>query len=147
MNIFQIEGKTDATSVRVAVYRKLGSGATWSIKALEGPDRDRVIAYAEEVTLTDVEFVVKREQHRKIIAGESKRGRKRNVLAWMTGKIADGENVLANPVRVDFNFYPEHTPEGQPVGEFFRFDTNEIMHGADVVRFTSEGNSGRAFIA
>jgi hypothetical protein len=149
MEIFQIEDRADATSVNVRIYRNLSRAGVarhyaWSIVADEGPDRDKVIGYTNHAVLVGASMVVKRETHRKIIAGESKRGRKRNVVAWIVGKLADGENVTTGEVAIDFTFYPEHATDGQPVGEFFAIDTGEIVHTATAVRFDSvAGTDGK----
>ena len=152
MQIQRVEGRTDPATVPVRVYRCLTeSKPTWSIVATEGVDRDKVIGYADEVVLTACEFVVKRATWRNIIDGKAKRGRKRNVVAWVVGKIADADQVMTDPARVEFNFYPEFAPAGAPVGEFYRVDSNEFVHSADAVRFTAEVGSdgkkhGRTFV-
>lgn len=146
MTVYPIAGMTDPTACEVAVYRCLTpSKPTWSIRAVSGADKGRVIAYADDVTLTGCRFVVQTRQWETIVAGLSKRGRKRNVLAWVVGKVADGAVVVSDPVRVDFNFYPEHAPEGVPSGVFYRADTLAPVTDADVVRFsTRDGSHGVA---
>ena len=149
MTIYRIPGMSDPTSCRVAVYRCLTpSKPTWSIRALDGTDKGRVIAHADGVTLTACDFVVQSKQWQTIVAGLSRRGRKRNVIAWITGKIADGDVVTGDTVRVDFNFYPEHAGDGVPSGVFYRADTNAPLVAADVVTFgtSADGRHGYAVV-
>lgn len=138
MKIQRIEGRTDPATVTVAAYRCLTpSKPTWSLQATEGVDKGKVIGYADDLVLTNCSFVVRRQTWRTIVDGLSKRGRKRNVVAWVTGKLADAEQYMPEATRVDFVFYPEHAPAGVTAGEFYRTDTGEIVHSADAVRFST----------
>jgi hypothetical protein len=88
----------DPTSVRVAVYWNL-SRHMWSIKTDEATTSDageviprgKVIGWAdaEPLALTDAMFHVAAKQHQTGLAGTGKRGTKRNVVAWVRGKLAD----------------------------------------------------------
>lgn len=56
----------------------------WSVTALTGPRRQRVIACASDITLTNATFKVSEAGHRR-----AKRDRQRNVHAWVTGIVTE----------------------------------------------------------
>jgi hypothetical protein len=60
--------------------------------------------------LTGATFDVNRTMLASTVAGTGKRGHKRNVFAWVTGKLADGEQVLAAPRR-RVTFHPFERPD------------------------------------
>lgn len=147
--IYPIAGMSDPYSCEVAVYRCLTpSKPTWSVRATSGPDKGRVIAYASSCVVTGARFVVASKQWETIVSGGSRRGRKRNVIAWVTGKLADGAHVTGDTVRVDFNFFPERAGDGVPSGVFYRADTLTAIGSADVVRFetSADGAHGIATV-
>lgn len=139
----------DLESGEYAIYHCLTpSKPAWSIRALTGAYKGKVVAHADTVTLTGCTAHVQTKQWETIVAGLSKRGRKRNVIAWFTGKIADGANVVPAPVRVNFNFYPEHASTGVPSGVFYRTDSNAPVTTAPCVLFTTgDTGTGIAYIA
>lgn len=149
MTIYPVPGiDADLSTGEYAVYHCLTpSKPAWSIRAIDGVFKGRVVAHADALTLTGCRMHVQTKQWETIVAGLSKRGRKRNVIAWVTGKLADADNVLAAPVRLNFNFYPEHAPDGVPSGVFYRADTNAPVGAGDAVLFTT-GDTGKgvAFI-
>jgi hypothetical protein len=134
-SIRAIPGRASVQGIEVRVYRNLSNQVpeVWSIAANEGPDAGKVIAYTDEVSLVGCRMFVRREAHRKTLAGETKRGMKRNVLAWTIGKVADGEVVIAGR-RIDFDFFPV---EGRPCGEFYETESKDLVHEAGAVRFTA----------
>ena len=99
----------DPMSCRVAVYWNLHRHV-WSIKTDEtvGAVRaGKVIAWAdagEPITLTACRFHVSVTQHQNALAGIGARGTKRNVVAWVVGKLADGYQVIGEPTRVTFHW-------------------------------------------
>jgi hypothetical protein len=68
--------------MRVAVYYNLHR-RLFSVKALEGPNKGRVIAHRESVALTDVTFKVREAGRQRVI----REGRK-NVHAFVIGTLA-----------------------------------------------------------
>jgi len=100
----------DPHSVRVSVYKNLRTNG-WSIKTAErvgDVPAGKVIAHATECTLTACEFVTKSAAIVRMVAGSGPRGHKRNVFAWVTGKLADGD-VITGRNRV--TFHPFERPE------------------------------------
>jgi hypothetical protein len=123
----------DPYSVRVSVYRNLRTGG-WSIKTAERVGeipKGKVIAYADECALVDCVFEVNRTMLAATVAGTGKRGHKRNVFAWITGKLADGDQVLADARRV--TFHPFERPD------FYVVETGQTITEADCVRFEADG--------
>jgi hypothetical protein len=69
--------------VKVMAYWNLHKGM-WSVKALEGPDKGRVIMRTEQVLLTDVESKVSEAGRQRVL-----RERKKNVHAGMVGQLVE----------------------------------------------------------
>ena len=86
-----------AVGGRVRVYRNLARDS-YSVMAMEGPDKGRVVAWAKEVFLDDVKFVV-RESGRQRVLNE----RRKNVHAFVDGKLTSDQPVwdIDETVRVD----------------------------------------------
>jgi hypothetical protein len=126
----------DLFACRVAVYWNLHRHA-WSIKtdeAVGAVPRGKVIAWAdadEMLALTGCRFHVSVTQHRNALAGIGARGTKRNVVAWVVGKLADGQQVLPDPRRVTF-----HWPDARSV--FHTVDDGQPITRADVAVFTTD---------
>jgi hypothetical protein len=112
-------------SGELAVYWRLPEGP-WSIRV-----GSKVVAYADELTLTAAQFHVSQAMWRAGYEGTGKRGRKRNVVAWAIGKMADGEIASSPERRVTFRFFER--------GEFFDPKTGETFTDADVIRFDRHG--------
>jgi hypothetical protein len=92
--------------VKVYVYWNLHKGI-WSIKALEGPDKGKVISRREKVILSDVEGKVSEAGRQRVL-----RERKKNVHAGMVGTLIEdkfdthstairyiGDRVTYNPYK------------------------------------------------
>ena len=123
----------DPYSCRVSVYRNLRSKC-WSIKTAEKVADIRagkVIAHADECWLTAAEFEVNTRSWSAYFHGTGKRGRKRNVFAHVSGKLADAPQVVSDPRRVTF-----HPAER---GEFFDAESGETVTHADTVIFGTDG--------
>lgn len=123
----------DPFSVRVSVYRNLRTGG-WSIKTAEKIreiPKGKVIAHADECALTDAIFEVNQTMLAATVNGTGKRGHRRNVFAWVTGKLADGRQVIPAPRRVTFHPFER--------SDFFVVETGETITSADVVVFDIYG--------
>jgi len=69
--------------MRVFVYRNLHRKGVWySLRALEGPFKGRVVGHAEGIDLYDVEFVVSEAGRQRVL-----KTRRKNVHAGITGNI------------------------------------------------------------
>lgn len=92
--------------MKVYVYWNLHKGI-WSIKALEGPDKGKVISRREKVILSDVEGKVSEAGRQRVL-----RERKKNVHAGMVGTLIEdkfdthstairyiGDRVTYNPYK------------------------------------------------
>ena len=127
-------GDVDPFSVRVSVYKNLRNGL-WSIKTAErvgDVPKGRVIAHADECALVGCSFDVSQAMLAATVAGTGKRGHKRNVFVWVTGKLADGQQVLAGPLQ-RVTFHPFERPD------FYIVATGETITAADVVMFDADG--------
>lgn len=120
------------------VYRNLHKpGHTYSIKALEGPHKGRVVAYGQSILIKDVRFVVKEAGRRRVLAT----GRK-NVHAGIIGDVVEVYNLeerlpnqipsgpayvsLKEPFKL-INYNPYKAPT------FYDIKTNEPVHNAGLV--------------
>jgi hypothetical protein len=124
----------DPFSVRVGVYWNL-SRHVWSIKTDEpvaGVARGKLIGWAdgEPFALMSVMFHVNVTQHRNALAGIGKRGTKRNVVAWVVGKLTDGSQADATGRRATF-----HWPDARSTFHFA--DTGAPITNAGVAVFTT----------
>ena len=77
--------------MRVACYYNLRRHC-FSIKALEGPSKGRVIGHADEVVLTDVAFKVSQAGRERVLKEQRK-----NVHAYVIGNYADIYNIKLKP--------------------------------------------------
>lgn len=87
-------GRDPFAAQRVAVYKNLHRGA-WSIRALDGPHKGRVVAHAQAVALTDCHMHVNERAQRRIAAGAP-----REVHAWIAGRLSHVE--LSAPQRLSY---------------------------------------------
>lgn len=82
--------------MKVMVYWNLHKGM-WSVKALEGPDKGKVISHRQKVVLSNVEGKVSQAGRNRVL-----RERKKNVHAGMVGTLMDetpSTNVTATQIR------------------------------------------------
>lgn len=81
--------------MRVFVYYNFHRGC-WSVKALDGTARGRVVAHADKVTVRDAEFRVSEAGRQRVI-----REKKKNVHAGIVGTLDawQGEATRAHPLR------------------------------------------------
>ena len=119
------EQVAEAVGGRVRVYRNLARDS-YSVMAMEGPDKGRVVAWAKEVFLDDVKFVV-RESGRQRVLNE----RRKNVHAFVDGKLTSDQPVwdIDETVRVRYNPY---------VGPHFMDDCHQPLAGAGCVLMDSD---------
>ncbi|MBA4172816.1 MAG: hypothetical protein C0511_09230 [Hyphomicrobium sp.] len=85
--------------MRVAVYFNLHR-RQFSVKALEGPDKGRVIMHRDFVALTDVTFRVREAGRQRVI----REGRK-NVHAFVIGTLGYDAEGWAAPAAIRYNPY------------------------------------------
>ena len=81
--------------LRVEVYRNLHKGC-YSIRALSGEDKGRVIDHVQSITLRDVSFVVQPAGRNRVL--EEKR---KNVHAFVRGTVTDAPVSHGMSVRYD----------------------------------------------
>lgn len=128
----------DLATVRVAIYWNL-SKDVWSIKLDESHGayaKGKVVAWSDEpLTLTDAVFHVSRAQHQTGLAGTGRRGTKRNVVAWVSGKLADGAQVIAGR-RVTFHWSDARST-------FHSVDDGAPIARAGAARFAIVSRDGR----
>ena len=104
-------------ATRVAVYKNLHRGA-WSVRAIDGPFKGKVVAHAERVGLVHAHMHVNERAQRRIAAGAA-----REVHAWVIGTL--GNVVLTAPTRLT---YRPHQRPG-----FFLADTGSAVWTAPAV--------------
>ena len=87
-----LPGRDPWAATRVAVYKNLHRGA-WSVRAIDGPFKGKVVAHAERVGLVHAHMHVNERAQRRIAAGAA-----REVHAWVIGTL--GNVVLTAPTRL-----------------------------------------------
>ena len=131
--------------MRVRVYRNLSpkyrDRRVWSVVALEGPQKGRVIDRVSGVVLRDASFVVSEAGRRRVLREKAK-----NVHAFVRGELvksypldslpgtADGEGVAPGrgaTVPVTYNPYQ--------AGHFTRLDNGAAMRAASLVAVAPQG--------
>lgn len=75
--------------MRVRVYRNLHRRC-WSVVALEGPDRGRVVAHRDTVVVEDACFKVSEAGRQRVL-----RERRKNVHAFVVGQWFDADDAWA----------------------------------------------------
>ncbi|QBP30567.1 hypothetical protein SEA_CHARM_86 [Mycobacterium phage Charm] len=91
--------------MKVFVYWNLHRGM-WSVKALEGPDKGRVIARHQLIILRNAKGKVSEAGRQRVL-----RERKKNVHAGLVGELVQGEAVKLSPDarKVTYNPYKHET--------------------------------------
>lgn len=109
--------------MRVAIYRNLNRRC-WSVKALEGPNKGRVVAHRDSLTLIGCSTKVS-------IVGRARvrRLRIKTVHAWVLGELFDGPTTLP-PDTMRYNPY---TTDG-----FIDTVTGQLVTSASTVVFTED---------
>lgn len=78
--------------MRVRVYRNLNKPEYYSILAMEGPDKRKVVGYSKSVHLSDVIFLVSAKSRERLL-----RERSKNVHAFCEGILND---IFTSPVDI-----------------------------------------------
>lgn len=118
----------DATGKRVRAYFNLHR-KEWSIKAMQGPYKGRVIAHADELTLDVCRFVVSEAGRQRVI----REGRK-NVHAYVDGFLRATPTDTLGMQPLTYNPYqgPHFSVKG---------GTGQGLHGAEVVHLSRAGRA------
>jgi len=133
--------------MRVFVYKNLNQNC-WSIKALSGPHKGRVVAHAQHIQMGDVKFSVSEAGRQNVIAN-----RKKEVHAGAIGRLhAVGPDTTwrydvdtsavyvplaprtAEAVAFLYDAPVSYNPYAGP--KFYRKDVNEYVDGASRVILT-----------
>jgi hypothetical protein len=102
--------------MKVFVYFNLHRKC-WSVKALEGPRKGRVIRHCLELTLNDVVFKVSEAGRQRVLKEQRK-----NVHAGVVGYMTDDIFAVDSPIVVSYNPYK--------AGTFVNKETNEPVYRA-----------------
>lgn len=107
--------------MRVFVYFNLHRKC-WSVKALEGPSKGRVIMHTLSLLLTCCTFRVSEAGRQRVL-----KERRKNVHAGVVGYLTDdGASVGDAPAAVSYNPYR--------AGHFYAKNTGAAVYSADVVQ-------------
>lgn len=109
--------------MRVFVYFNLHK-KVWSVKALDGPNKGKVIARLPSVDLVGAQFKVSEAGRQRVL-----KERKKNVHAGVVGYLASILHMPSEVKSVRYNPYVR--------GEFFD-QAGEGVHKAQFVRLTSD---------
>jgi hypothetical protein len=111
--------------MRVFVYYNLHK-KVWSIKALEGESKGRVIRHAATLMLTDCTFKVSEAGRQRVL-----RERRKNVHAGVVGQLVDPIVMTDAAIAVTYNPYLYES--------FVISETTQSCHKADHVWFLDRG--------
>lgn len=92
--------------MRVRIYYNL-SRAVWSIKAMEGERKGRVIGYAQAAVLRDAHTVVSEAGRQRVL-----REKRKNVHAYIDGTLAQVSGYQERLITPDLSFYIAGTFSG-----------------------------------
>jgi hypothetical protein len=113
--------------MRVFVYRNL-TRKCWSVKALDGPKKGRVIAHPVEIVLADATFKVSEAGRQRVL-----RQRQRNVHAGIVGTLCDAPDSLTPAEEVCYNPYRAPT--------FTSRDGTPLVASVPYVYFSADGRA------
>ena len=111
--------------MRVFVYYNLHK-KVWSIKALEGEQKGRVIRHAATLTLSDCTFKVSEAGRQRVL-----RERRKNVHAGVVGHLVDPTVMTDEAIAVTYNPYLYDS--------FVVSESKQPCHQADCVWFMERG--------
>ncbi len=114
MMIKGFKGRTFSMGDKVRVYRNLNNGK-WSILAMTGEYKNKVVGHLEELSLSDVRFIVSAAGQARV----RREGRK-NVHAYAQGVLS---SITAAPFGVDVPIV-SYDPYGKDF--FFRKDNENV---------------------
>ncbi len=120
--------------LKVFIYWNITRGV-WSVKALQGPDRGRVIKHATDITLTDCVFKVSEAGRQKVLSQKVK-----NVHAGVVGYLDTPvePDMTGEQIDVTYNPYKFATFVN-------RANTEQAVHTARVVKM-NQNRSVQAFV-
>lgn len=120
--------------LKVFIYWNITRGV-WSVKALQGENRGRVIKHATDITLTDCVFKVSERGRQTVIAEQVK-----NVHAGVVGYMDSTELPEVSDEHIDVTYNP------YKYATFVnRANPEEAVHTAKLVKMNSN-RSVQAFI-
>ncbi len=119
-------------NARVRIYRNLNKREFYSIKAMDGENKGKVIGYAKCVVLKDVKFVVGAKSRETVV-----KNNRRNVHAYCEGIIVDAFDMLQTlggyQHVVTYNPFKQETFYIRETGKSFMEQCSKvILQGADV---------------
>lgn len=127
--------------MRVAVYRNLHKPGVWySVKALEGPNRGRVIGHMRTGVLTDVTTKVRENGRQTVIST-----RRKNVHAFVEGNLVSSYDYHPRLHKPSLSQVPVNRIQGAltynpyAAGWFYDRATKKPVHGCEQAFFTPAG--------
>lgn len=120
--------------LKVFIYWNITRGV-WSVKALQGPNRGRVIQHATDITLTDCVFKVSEAGRKKVLAQKVKNVHA-GVVGYMNSLVAP--EVSGDVIDVTYNPYKFSTFVN-------RANTEQAVHAARAVKL-HQNRSVQAFV-
>ncbi|AHJ88728.1 hypothetical protein PBI_RHYNO_70 [Mycobacterium phage RhynO] len=123
------KGRMITHSTEVFAYRNLHRDR-WSIKALSGPHKGKVVGHADEVVIVGCQLKVSEAGRQRVIAE-----RKKNVHAGVVGTATDPEDMSLGPLvkRRKLSYNPYKAPT---------FTVNEVpVQAADYVHLAADGKA------
>lgn len=124
--------------MKVFIYRNLNKKC-WSVKALDGPQKNRVVAHVDTFVVKDATFKVSRAGRERVL-----RERRKNVHAGIVGVWATNDvdvskwaSLTGDDVTTEVTYSPY---EGD---FFFEVSTGKAVHFAKIAFATTSGNTVR----
>lgn len=111
MLIDGFKGRTVSLGDKVRVYRNLNNGK-WSVKALDGEHKNKVVAHFDSLTLCDVAFVISEAGRMRVL-----KEKRKNVHAYAQGYLVSieptsmqqqSEFITYDPYKCGFFYKSSH---------------------------------------
>ena len=120
------------TQTKVKVYFNLHK-KTFSVVAMEGFHKGRVICRCDDLSLQDVTFKVSEAGRQRVL-----REKRKNVHAFVVG-------TLCNSIEIQGKIFSEISYNPYFLGSFFDKMTKEVVHYMPAVRMQVQDKKGRIY--
>ncbi|AUV62029.1 hypothetical protein KIV63_gp15 [Mycobacterium phage SWU2] len=135
MTVYSYKGRMIASTTEVFVYRNLHRDQ-WSVKAMTGPHKGKVVGHADQLTLFSCELKVSEAGRQRVL----REGRK-NVHAGVIGLIVDDDVLHTDPTGIGPLEGPRKVSYNPRRAGAFTVN-DQPVDAADYIHFAATGGVG-----